>query len=177
MYVLEPLVAWYALPGRGGGGGLVSALRHSHFYGTTAPVVSGNRMAVAFVPGFRSTTQIDTRPPSTSGGGHRPPLPTRRHRRTTPGRGSDRQSSNDNRTTDTPRGPSPRLVDGPVCHWRPLRKPLPVQSQPSTQSYAPQSHTELSGTQPDLPLASAGSDMIRCSRVLLSHTLDAARSY
>ena len=30
---------------------------------------------------------------------------------------------------------------------------------------------------PDLPLASAGSDTIRRSRVLLSHTLDAARSY
>ena len=29
----------------------------------------------------------------------------------------------------------------------------------------------------DLPPASAGSDMIRWSRVLLSHTLDAARSY
>ena len=29
----------------------------------------------------------------------------------------------------------------------------------------------------DLPLASAGSDMIRWGRVLLSHTLDAARSY
>ena len=29
----------------------------------------------------------------------------------------------------------------------------------------------------DLPLASAGSDMIKWSRVLLSHTLDAARSY
>ena len=29
----------------------------------------------------------------------------------------------------------------------------------------------------DLPLASGGSDMIRWSRVLLSHTLDAARSY
>ena len=30
---------------------------------------------------------------------------------------------------------------------------------------------------PDLPLASAGSDMIGWSRVLLSHTLDAALSY
>ena len=30
---------------------------------------------------------------------------------------------------------------------------------------------------PDLPLASASSDMIRWSRVLLSHTVDAARSY
>ena len=30
---------------------------------------------------------------------------------------------------------------------------------------------------PDWPLASAGSDMIRWSTVLLSHTLDAARSY
>ena len=30
---------------------------------------------------------------------------------------------------------------------------------------------------PDLPLASAGSDMIGWSRVLLSHTRDAARSY
>ena len=30
---------------------------------------------------------------------------------------------------------------------------------------------------PDVPPASAGSDMIRWSRVLLSHTLDAARSY
>ena len=30
---------------------------------------------------------------------------------------------------------------------------------------------------PDLPLASASSDMIGWSRVLLSHTLDAARSY
>ena len=30
---------------------------------------------------------------------------------------------------------------------------------------------------PDLPLASASSDMIRWSRVLLSHALDAARSY
>ena len=30
---------------------------------------------------------------------------------------------------------------------------------------------------PDLPLASAGSDMIRWSRVLLSHTLDRTRSY
>ena len=29
----------------------------------------------------------------------------------------------------------------------------------------------------DLPLASASSDMIGWSRVLLSHTLDAARSY
>ena len=29
----------------------------------------------------------------------------------------------------------------------------------------------------DLPLASANSDMIRWSRVLPSHTLDAARSY
>ena len=29
---------------------------------------------------------------------------------------------------------------------------------------------------PDLPLASASPDMIRLSRVLLSHTLDAARS-
>ena len=33
------------------------------------------------------------------------------------------------------------------------------------------------GYPPDLPLVSAGSDMIRWSRVLLSHTLDAARSY
>ena len=32
-------------------------------------------------------------------------------------------------------------------------------------------------TGPDLPLASASPDMIRWSRVLLSHTLDAARSY
>ena len=31
--------------------------------------------------------------------------------------------------------------------------------------------------QPDLPLASASSDMIRWSRVLLSHALDTARSY
>ena len=31
--------------------------------------------------------------------------------------------------------------------------------------------------QPDLPLASATSDIIRWSRVLLSHTLDTARSY
>ena len=31
--------------------------------------------------------------------------------------------------------------------------------------------------EPDLRLASAGSDMIRWSRVLLSHTLDVARSY
>ena len=30
---------------------------------------------------------------------------------------------------------------------------------------------------PDLPLASANSGMIRLSRVLLSHMLDAARSY
>ena len=30
---------------------------------------------------------------------------------------------------------------------------------------------------PDLPLAFAGSDMIRWGKVLLSHTLDAARSY
>ena len=29
----------------------------------------------------------------------------------------------------------------------------------------------------DLPLAAASSDVIRWSRVLLSHTLDAARSY
>ena len=29
----------------------------------------------------------------------------------------------------------------------------------------------------DLPLASANSDVIRWSRVLLSHTMDAARSY
>ena len=29
----------------------------------------------------------------------------------------------------------------------------------------------------DLPLASAGSDIIRWSRVLLSHKLDAVRSY
>ena len=29
----------------------------------------------------------------------------------------------------------------------------------------------------DLPIASAGSDMIRWSTVLLSYTLDAARSY
>ena len=34
-----------------------------------------------------------------------------------------------------------------------------------------------SAPQPDLPLASACSEMIRWSRVLLSHTLDAARSY
>ena len=33
------------------------------------------------------------------------------------------------------------------------------------------------GYVPDLPLASASPDMIRWSRVLLSHTLDAARSY
>ena len=33
------------------------------------------------------------------------------------------------------------------------------------------------GCGPDLPLASAGSDMIRWGRVLLGHTLDAARSY
>ena len=33
------------------------------------------------------------------------------------------------------------------------------------------------GCLPDLPLAPAGSDMIKWSRVLLSHTLDAARSY
>ena len=33
------------------------------------------------------------------------------------------------------------------------------------------------GTPPDLPLASASSDIIRWSRALLSHTLDAARSY
>ena len=33
------------------------------------------------------------------------------------------------------------------------------------------------GPQTDLPLASAGSDIIGWSRVLLSHTLDAARSY
>ena len=48
-------------------------------------------------------------------------------------------------------------------------------------------HMQLRGTHgmqlgyesaiPDLPLASASSDMIRWSRVLLSHTLDAARSY
>ena len=31
--------------------------------------------------------------------------------------------------------------------------------------------------QEDLPLAPASSEMIRWSRVLLSHTLDAARSY
>ena len=30
---------------------------------------------------------------------------------------------------------------------------------------------------PDVPEASAGSDMIRWGRVLLRHTLDAARSY
>ena len=34
----------------------------------------------------------------------------------------------------------------------------------------------MASCQPDLPLASASSDMIRWSRVLLSHTLDAARS-
>ena len=33
------------------------------------------------------------------------------------------------------------------------------------------------GGRPDLPLGSAGSDTIRWGRVLLSHTLDAARSY
>ena len=33
------------------------------------------------------------------------------------------------------------------------------------------------GSTPDLPLASVTSDMIRWSWVLLSHTLDAARSY
>ena len=38
-------------------------------------------------------------------------------------------------------------------------------------------HCLFTGCVPDLPLASAGSDMIGWSRVLLSHTLDAARSY
>ena len=33
------------------------------------------------------------------------------------------------------------------------------------------------GLTADLPLASAGSDTIGCSRVLLGHTWDAARSY
>ena len=32
-------------------------------------------------------------------------------------------------------------------------------------------------SRPDLPLVSARSDVIRCSRILLSPTLDAARSY
>ena len=36
--------------------------------------------------------------------------------------------------------------------------------------------TLISVLEPDLPLASANSDMIRWGRVLLSHTLDAPRS-
>ena len=41
-----------------------------------------------------------------------------------------------------------------------------------------QARLELSGgSTSELPPASAGSDMIGWSRVLLSHTLDAARSY
>ena len=40
-----------------------------------------------------------------------------------------------------------------------------------------QSQRQVRESEPDLPLASASSDMIRWSRVLLSHTLDAARSY
>ena len=42
---------------------------------------------------------------------------------------------------------------------------------------APPSQQRADGTGADLPLASAGSDMIGWGRVLLSHTLDAARSY
>ena len=63
----------------------------------------------------------------------------------------------------------------------PLNTPIPPNDLgkgtiPSQSSGAVQ-HATHGGARLDLPPAFAGSDMIRWSRVLLSHELDAARSY
>ena len=64
---------------------------------------------------------------------------------------------------------------GAAWHYARLR-PCAPPPPPSLPQALPLSPTGPVGL-PDLPPASAGSDMIGWSRVLLSHTLDAARSY
>ena len=76
---------------------------------------------------------------------------------------------------------------GLSCTWyraeaEHLTLPLPdpsVRGSGSTDPKRKKSRPKQSNKQsaPDVPLASAGSDMIRWGRVLLSHTLDAAHSY
>ena len=75
---------------------------------------------------------------------------------------------------------SPTLLSGPPLTS--ARGPRGVQTGPTPGgaiTYASRQAPQCVGDQtgPDLPPASAGSDTIRWSRVLLSHTPDAARSY
>ena len=70
------------------------------------------------------------------------------------------------------RNDCPRSLICPRSHWASASH-TPAPRQCPKAYWAKQVH---GGSRPVLPLASARSDMIRWSRVLLSHTLDAARS-
>ena len=78
------------------------------------------------------------------------------------------------RTPPTPPPPGKRLS------WRPcLPHPDPPAPPPPPPQKRPPADTLFGGkvSKPDLPLASASPELIRWSRILLSHTSDAARSY
>ena len=72
--------------------------------------------------------------------------------------------------------PDPKCIAA-VCHKGPENKTQTNEHSDGSCRAPAKGAAVAGGYGPDVPLASAGSDMIRWSRILLSHTLDAARSY